>query len=53
LETTLSACLIPSANEAGRRAHLAGEILVAIGKVGSELLTTKPLAEEVTIVAVK
>jgi len=41
------------ADEEGRRADLAGEIAVALGKVASELPTTKPLIEEVTIVAVK
>ena len=41
------------ADEEARRAHLAGQIPVALGKLGSELLSSEPLIDEVTIVAVK
>ena len=39
--------------EADRRAHLAGQIPIALGKVASDLLSAEPVIDGVTIVAVK
>jgi quinol monooxygenase YgiN len=41
------------ADEEARRAHLAGQIPIALGEVATKLLSAEPLIEEVTIVAVK
>lgn len=41
------------ADEEARRAHLAGEIPIALAKVAPELFSAEPVIDEVTIVAVK
>jgi quinol monooxygenase YgiN len=40
-------------DEAGRQAHLAGQIPVALGQVGPELLARDPVIQAINVVAVK